>query len=342
MRMVSPAGCIKGVLIALPLVLLSCSVAHCEQVPLAVFGHKIPDTDAISAAIVYTWELNARNISATAYRLGDLNPETAFVLKTLRLEAPPMLPTLQEGARVAIVDTNNPAELPDGVEAMQIHSIVDHHRLSGLKTAEPLEIDIRALCSTGSILFSRAKAFGLSPPKHIAALMLSSILSDSLEFRSPTTTSIDKVYAEELAEMAGIEIHAYAEQMLDAKAQISHMSPRELVMMDSKVATLGGKRLRISVLELTKTAPALSQKDALVQAQLAVRSEEGLDDVLLFVIDILNRAAVFIASSDTAGALVEQAWKTKLSADGTVVLPGVLSRKKQIIPSISKACATEL
>ena len=106
---------------------------------------------------------------------------------------------------VAIVDTNNPAELPEGVEKVSIHSIIDHHKLSGLTTSAPLEMDVRSLCSTGSILYSRAKAAGRTPPPAIAGLLLSCILSDSLDFRSPTTTPLDRELAEELGPHASYE-----------------------------------------------------------------------------------------------------------------------------------------
>ena len=95
------------------------------------------------------------------------------------------------------------------------------------------------LCSTGSILYSRAKAAGRVPPAPVAAMMLACILSDSLEFRSPTTTPIDREYAEELAAIAGLDLHAFATAMLDAKAEIGHLSATDIVMMDSKVRTAG-------------------------------------------------------------------------------------------------------
>ena len=124
---------------------------------------------------------------------------------------------------VAIVDTNNPAELPDGVEKVSIHSIIDHHKLCGLKTNAPLEMDVRSLCSTGSILYARAKAAGRTPPPVVAGLMLSCILSDSLAFRSPTTTALDRELAEELARISGLDMMQHADAMLDAKADIAHL-----------------------------------------------------------------------------------------------------------------------
>mmetsp|Transcript_60274 Transcript_60274/g.143643 ORF Transcript_60274/g.143643 Transcript_60274/m.143643 type:complete len:337 (-) Transcript_60274:159-1169(-) len=305
-----------------------------------VFGHKSPDTDTIISAMVYAWELNERKINATAHRLGELNPETEFVLKTLGLQQPPLLSgALEKKEAVAVVDTNNPEELPEGITSAKIHSIVDHHKLSGLSNAEPLEIDMRPLCSAGSILYARAKAYNLKVPKEIAGLMLSGLLSDSLEFRSPTTTDVDKEFAKELGQIAGLDVHKHAEGMLEAKAQVDHLTPMELVKMDSKIFNIGGKKLRVSVLETTKPDVPLKKRDDLIKAQKELVTSEKLDDCLFFVVDIIKEVATFLSSSPTSSGLVEQAWATKVGADGTVELPGVLSRKKQIIPALEKAAA---
>eukprot|EP00933_Yihiella_yeosuensis_P036812 TRINITY_DN30625_c0_g1_i1.p1 TRINITY_DN30625_c0_g1~~TRINITY_DN30625_c0_g1_i1.p1 ORF type:complete len:332 (+),score=64.66 TRINITY_DN30625_c0_g1_i1:77-1072(+) len=308
---------------------------------ISVFGHKVPDTDTVSSALVYAWELNERNIAASAYRLGELNPETAFVLEKLGVDVPPLLVDVAPKQQVAIVDTNNPEELPEGISKTSIHSIVDHHKLSGLTNAEPLEIDMRPLCSATSILYTRAKAAGLPIPAKIAGLMLSGIISDSLEFRSPTTTDVDRSHAEELGKIAGVDVHSFAEGMLEAKAKVDHLSPEELVMMDTKVFKIGGKKLRVSVLETTKPSAPLAKRLELIEAQKAIKEKEGLSDVLFFVVDILNKAATFVSSSPNASTMVERAWKVKVGGDGTVVLPGVLSRKKQIIPALEAAVKVE-
>merc|ERR1719230_2422394 len=150
--------------------------------------------------------------------------------------------------------------------------------------SEPLEVDMRTLCSATSILYSRAKAAGLEIPKKIAGLMLAGILSDSLEFRSPTTTEADKVHAAELGKLAGLDVHEFAEAMLEAKARVDHLSPSELIMMDTKIFTIGGKKLRVSVLETTKPAAPLGKQAELVSAQAELVSKEKLDDVLFFVV----------------------------------------------------------
>jgi len=325
------------------LVAASFSIHSADADSMSVFGHKVPDTDTITSAMIYAWELNEHKAgSATAYRLGELNPETEYVLNKFKMEQPPLLTELVPKSTVAIVDTNNPEELPEGIsKSVKIHSIVDHHKLSGLTNAEPLEIDMRSLCSATSILYSRAKSAGLKIPTNIAGLMLAGILSDSLGFRSPTTTSLDKVHAKELAGIAGLDADAFATEMLDAKAKVDHLTPDELVMMDTKIFKIGGKKIRVSVLETTKPAAPLAKRDQLIAAQKALVQKEKLDDMLFFVVDILKEEATFLSSSATAQALVERSWKVTVK-DDTVVLPGVLSRKKQIIPALENGAKDEL
>eukprot|EP00929_Paragymnodinium_shiwhaense_P109833 TRINITY_DN76395_c0_g1_i1.p1 TRINITY_DN76395_c0_g1~~TRINITY_DN76395_c0_g1_i1.p1 ORF type:complete len:332 (+),score=80.89 TRINITY_DN76395_c0_g1_i1:80-1075(+) len=317
------------------------SVPSNAEEKLVVHGHKNPDTDAVCAAIAYAWELNQKNFSATAYRLGDLNPETSYVLKAIGYDPPPLLDESIAGMVHAIVDTNNPDELPKDLEKNKIHSIVDHHKLFGLKYAEPVEVDIRTLCSAGSIVYARSKANGLVPPKEVAGCMLSSIISDSLMFRSPTTTALDKTFAEELAVLANLDLQGHGKRMLEEKGKIDGIKPAKLVSMDSKVFTLGGKKVRVGVLETTNPAAPLAIRDELVAAQQQIQRDEKLDNFIFFIVDILNEAATFLSSSTTGTKLVEAAWSVNVGADGTVVLPGVLSRKKQMIPALERASAKQ-
>uniref|UniRef100_A0A7S4SL36 DHHA2 domain-containing protein n=1 Tax=Alexandrium monilatum TaxID=311494 RepID=A0A7S4SL36_9DINO len=211
-------------------------------------------------------------------------------------------------------------------------------------------VDMRTLCSATSILYSRATAAGLKITKvtktiaglmlPIAGLMLAGILSDSLGFRSPTTTEIDKHHAEELAKLAGLNMSAFADGMLNAKAKVDHLTPMELLKMDSKIYTIGGKKLRVSVLETTQPTSVLSKKASLVHTMKELVEDEKLDEVLFFIVDILQEAALFLSGSRTASAMVEKAWHIRVDEDtGLAILPGVLSRKKQIIPALEAVVA---
>jgi manganese-dependent inorganic pyrophosphatase len=315
---------------------LSVVASAASDRPIHVFGHKNPDTDTVTSAMAYAWELNSKGMNAQAFRLGEIGTETAYVLEKAGLEEPPLWDT-NSNADIAIVDTNNPAELPDSISKATLHSIVDHHKLSGLTNAQPIEVDIRPLCSATSILYDRAKRNGLVPDKKIATLMLAGIISDSLEFRSPTTTTVDKAHAAELAKIAGLDLHEFAQGMLEAKANVDHLSANTLVTMDSKNFKLGGQQIKVAVLETTKPATVLSRQEELIKAQKEIIASEKLDDMIFFVVDILNESATYVSCSKKGAALVERAWNVSLGPDGTVTLPGVLSRKKQIIPALEKA-----
>jgi len=317
----------------------------CPRVPgnfTAVIGHKAPDTDAITSAMVYAWELNSRALSAHTFRLGELNPETEYVMKACGVAAPPLLPKIEYKSEVAIVDTNNPEELPDDIDQALIHSVIDHHPkkdnsiVAGLTSGQ---VDMRMIGSATSIVYARIKARSWVPPEHIAKLMLAGILSDSLHFRSPTTTELDKDHAKELAQyarMTDADVTEFANAMFEAKADVSHMSGKELVTMDSKIFKMGGKKLRVSVLETTKPAIPLAKQSDLCEAMKLKKTEEALDEVLMFVVDILNEAATALACVDAQKQIVLRAWpeKATVHTDGNVLVPGVVSRKKQMIPAL--------
>jgi len=218
-----------------------------------------------------------------------------------------------------------------------ITSIVDHHKLCGISTESPIEVDIRPLCSAGSVIYERLNTAGIKPTPQIAGLILSCILSDSLEFRSPTTTEADKEYAKTLGEIAGVNVHELAMGMFEAKADISHLSPLEIVNMDSKVFNIGSKKLRVSVVETTAPDRALSQESAIVEACAEACSQEELDDCLMFVVDIINESATVLETTPTAVDIVTAAWPDASFSEGRAVLPGVLSRKKQIVPALEAA-----
>ncbi|MGB0925381.1 MAG: DHH family phosphoesterase, partial [Minisyncoccia bacterium] len=159
-----------------------------------VFGHRSPDTDASASAIVWAWFLtNHRNQPASAYILGKVNTEAQFVLDTWGHSMPPILDQVNADDSVAIVDTNNLDELFENINETNIISIIDHHKLAGnLKTNLPLELVIQPYASTMTVMYNIMNIEPADLPRNIAGLMLSGIISDTLEFRSPTTTDADR------------------------------------------------------------------------------------------------------------------------------------------------------
>lgn len=298
-----------------------------------VFGHKSPDTDSTGSPIIWAWYLaEVKGESAMPVLLGEPNTEAAFVLKRWGVQRPEIIKSVTSGEPVVIVDTNNPAELPAGINDTDIRAIIDHHKLvGGLETKGPIEITVRPLACTATIMYDLMGDDTAKMPEDIRALMLSCILSDTLEFRSPTTTDHDREVAEDLAHELGISIPDYAAELFAAKSDVSALSDAELLRMDSKEYTVSGKDFRISVLETTSPATVLARKDGLMKAMLEVAAEDGADQVLLFVVDILNEQATLLVPNDLVKSVAEKSFGATVGGD-TVVLPGVVSRKKQIIP----------
>ena len=299
-----------------------------------VFGHKSPDTDSTGSPIIWAWYLNETGTPAKAVLLGEPNTEAAFVLKHWGLEKPAIISDVTADDKVVVVDTNNPAELPPSINDAKLQAIIDHHMLvGGLKTKTPIDITIRPLACTATIMHDLMGDTLARAPKGIKGAMLSCILSDTLEFRSPTTTAHDKAVAEKLAKDLGISLNDLATKMFEAKSDVSAFSDAELLRMDSKEYNVAGKELRVSVLETTAPKIVLDRKASLMASMEGVAKEDGADQVLLFVVDILKEEATLLVPNDLVKQLAEASFGCKVTGD-TVVLPGVMSRKKQIIPAL--------
>lgn len=303
---------------------------------LQIFGHKSPDTDSTGSPIVWSWYLNeVKGIAAAPKLLGEPNTEAAFVLKRWNLDKPEIIDGVDAGEPVVIVDTNNPAELPVGINDADIQAIIDHHKLvGGLETKGPIDITIRPLACTATIMYDLMGEDTAKMPEAIKGAALSCILSDTLEFRSPTTTDHDRAVAQKLADDLGIDMAAYAADLFEAKSDVSAFSDAELLRMDSKEYEVGGKQFRVSVLETTAPKIVLDRKDSLMASMVDVAAEDGADQVLLFVVDILNEEATLLVPNDLVKSVAEKSFGATVTGD-TVVLPGVMSRKKQIIPVLA-------
>ena len=300
-----------------------------------VLGHKSPDTDSTGSPLIWAWFLSeVKHTPAKAVLLGEPNTEAAFVLNYWDLPKPAIISDITPGEQVVVVDTNNPAELMPSIHDANLLAIIDHHMLvGGLKTKTPIDITIRPLACTATIMHDLMGTALNSAPREIKGAILTCILSDTLEFRSPTTTPHDRAVAEKLATDLGVSITAFAAEMFAAKSDVSRFSDAELLRMDSKEYNVAGKELRISVLETTAPKIILDRKESLMHSMTAVAAEDGADQVLLFVIDILREEATLLVPNDLVRQIAEASFGVAVN-DDSVVLPGIMSRKKQIIPAL--------
>lgn len=300
-----------------------------------VFGHKSPDTDSTGSPIIWAWYLNEiKGEAARPVLLGEPNTEAAFMLTHWGLDKPEIIGDVEADAPVVIVDTNNPAELPASINSADIRAIIDHHKLvGGLETKGPIDIRIEPLACTATIMHKMIGDDLAQAPRAIKGAMLTCILSDTLEFRSPTTTQEDKAIAQALAEDLGVDLSGFAAEMFAAKSDVSAFSDAELIRMDSKEYAVEGTKFRVSVLETTAPEIPLGRKDSLMASFKTVAAEDGVDQVLLFVVDILKEEATLLVPNDLVKGVAEKSFGATVTGD-TVVLPGIMSRKKQIIPNL--------
>ncbi|MRX51773.1 manganese-dependent inorganic pyrophosphatase [Paracoccus sp. S-4012] len=300
---------------------------------ITVLGHKSPDTDSTGSPIIWAWYLNEiRQQEARAILTGEPNTEAAWMLDYWKVAKPEIVTELAPGEKVTIVDTNNAIELPASIEGAEIVEIIDHHLLAGnLTTRLPINMTLRPVACTATVMFDLIGADLDRAPRAIKGVMLTCILSDTLEFRSPTTTPHDRWVAEKLAKDLDVSIPQFATEMFRAKSDVSSFADEMLLRMDSKEYELDGRRLRVSVLETTAPEVLLARKVSLMAAMPGVAVDDGADEVLLFVVDILNEEATLLVPNDYVRRVAEQSFGVTVTGD-TVVLPGVMSRKKQIIP----------
>ena len=300
-----------------------------------IFGHKNPDTDTICSALVKEI-LNKKNgcEKSKAVRLGNVNKETQYALKYLGLEAPELIEKVEEGQEVILVDHNEFNQSVEGIEKAKILEVIDHHRISNFETSEPLYYTARPFGCTSTILFEEFKQNNIEIEKIEAVLMASAIISDTLLLKSPTTTDHDRKALEELGKIADINIEEYGLEMLKAGTDLDDFSEEELINLDAKSLDKNGTKFVIAQVNTVSIEDVLKRKEKLEVAMNKEIEEKGLSLFVLAITDILNSNSEIIALGEKVDA-VEKGFEKKLE-NNTAFLEGVVSRKKQLLPSIDK------
>ena len=300
-----------------------------------VFGHKNPDTDSITSSLVIAnLERKLGNNDVEACRLGNVNKETEYVLNYLKLEAPTLINDVEDGTEVILVDHNSPEETVSNINNAKILKIVDHHRLCGLVTDTPLYFRAEPVGCTGTIMYKLYKENGIEIDKKIATLMVSAIISDTLLFKSPTCTELDKKVGIELSRIAEIDLEKYGMEMLKAGTDLSSFSIDEILNLDAKETLLKSVKTVINQVNTASIPEVMKMKDDLERGMNKIINEKGLDLFVLLITDIVNSNSQVIALGKNAD-LVEKSYGVKLE-DNTALLKGVVSRKKQVIPIMTE------
>jgi manganese-dependent inorganic pyrophosphatase len=293
-----------------------------------VVGHKNPDTDSVCAAIAMADLKRALGEDVVACVQGELNPETKFVLERFSVKAPEILKD-GEGKDLILVDH---AEIEQGVFNLDkacIKEVVDHHKLGGLSTPNPIEVFIRPVGCTCTIVRILYNLYNKKIPESIAGIMLCAILSDTVIFRSPTCTKEDKDIAFELANIAGVEdVGGLGFELFRVKSGIEGVSARDLVIRDFKDFNMGGKKIGIGQLELVDL-DLIKERRLELYEEIRKLKDEGRHSVLFLLTDIVRAGSEILYLSDDV-SIFERAFGKDLEKDNW--LDGIMSRKKQVVP----------
>jgi len=300
-----------------------------------IFGHKNPDTDTITSAIVYADLKTKLGAEVEAVRLGEVNGETKFALDYFGAAAPRLVSTVaNEASEVILVDHNERQQSADDIDQVRVVEVIDHHRIANFETSAPLYFRAEPVGCTATILKKLYKENGVEISKQMAGLMLSAIISDSLLFKSPTCTEQDVQAATELAEIAGVDANVYGLDMLKAGADLSDKTIEQLISLDSKEFSMGSYKVEIAQVNAVDTNDVLSRQAELEAALNSIIAAKGLDLFVLVTTDILNNDSIALALGSKAEA-VEKAYNVKLD-NHTALLKGVVSRKSQIVPVLTE------
>lgn len=212
--------------------------------------------------------------------------------------------------------------------------VVDHHRISNFETAAPLYYRAEPVGCTTTILKKMYEENGIEIKPEIAGLMISAIISDTLLFKSPTCTEQDKKACEALAKIANVDLNEYGLEMLKAGASVKGKSPEFLLNMDAKSFNMGDKVVRIAQVNTVDVNEVLEIQEDVENEINAIIAKEQYDLFVFVITDILNSDSTAIALGKEQ-QVVTKAFNTELNGN-VAVLPGVVSRKKQVVPPIDE------
>ena len=298
-----------------------------------VFGHKNPDTDSICSSIVMAnLQTKVRGEEVIPCRLGGVNEETQYALKHFEVEAPELIEKVEEGQTVILVDHNEFTQTVEGIENAKIDTVVDHHRINNFRTAEPLFYYAQPVGCTATLLYELYTLNNVEVEPKYAGLMASAIISDTLLLKSPTTTEKDKKALEELAKIAKIDVEKYGLDLLKAGTNLDKYTEKELVNLDAKVVENAGIRCMVAQVNTVSIPDVLKRKEKLEEVINQEIVEKELDLLVFAITDIVNSNSEAIV----LGKRTDLVGKTFEIKDNIAVMPGVVSRKKQILPLIEK------
>ncbi|MCL6221732.1 manganese-dependent inorganic pyrophosphatase [Streptococcus dysgalactiae subsp. equisimilis] len=303
-----------------------------------VFGHQNPDTDAIASSYGFDYlSQKAFGLDTEVVALGTPNEETAFALDYFGVEAPRVVESAKaEGTeQVILTDHNEFQQSIADIREVEVYGVVDHHRVANFETANPLYMRVEPVGSASSIVYRMFKENGIDVPKAIAGMLLSGLISDTLLLKSPTTHVSDHRVAEELAELAEVNLETYGMSLLKAGTNLASKSEAELIDIDAKTFELNGNAVRVAQVNTVDISEVLERQEAIEAAIKDAMAAEGYSDFVLMVTDIVNSNSEILAIGANMDK-VEAAFNFTLE-NNHAFLAGAVSRKKQVVPQLTES-----
>ncbi len=243
------------------------------------------------------------------------------------------------GKKVILVDHNEREQAVEGIAHADVSEIIDHHRLGTVQTIAPVFFRSQPLGCTSTIIYQMYNEAGIQIDKQMAGLLCSAIISDTLLFRSPTCTKVDEAAAKDLASIAEIDLEEYAMQMFDAGSNLRGKQDKEIFYQDYKQFTAGKLLIGIGQVSSLNSKELKELKPRMKDYMLSILDKSGMDMLFLMLTDILKESTTLICVGSGAENLVANAFHIEEelemgSVDNYVELPGVVSRKKQLVPKL--------
>lgn len=303
-----------------------------------VYGHKNPDSDAICTAIAYADLRNqlVKDEKTVAVRIGDVNEETKYALNYFGVDAPEYIDNVA-GKKIIMVDHNERTQTADGFEEAKVIELIDHHRIANFKTDEPLKARVEPYGCTSTIVCEMYQEKGIVPSKKMAGMMLSAIISDTLLFKSPTCTQHDIDACYYLSKIAEVDLNSYGMDLLKAGTNLSSKTEAQILNMDMKVFELDKGRFGVAQVNTVNEQELIDKKDLFLAEINKMLEELNLEGFMFVITNILTNDSYAIVSGKQAN-IFEKAFDKKIENDG-FVLKGVVSRKKQIVPPLTRAAS---
>lgn len=298
-----------------------------------VIGHKNPDLDSVASAVALAYFKNNSGESGwVAARAGELDDETEHVLKKFKIKTPDRVDNVK-GKKVAIVDHCAYCQMVEGVNDAEVVEVVDHHNIGDIETAKPIHFHTEPVGSTSTIITTYFLNYNIKIPKEMASLLLAAIISDTDLFKSPTTTKLDLKIKQELEEMTGILAEDLGVEMFEVKSNLKNKKTIEVISEDFKEYDVPlGFKLGCSQVKVMDLKGFLKERRVEVLKEMKnLIGEKGYEMMIVICTDLIKEGSeVFVIGKEN---LFESTFKVKLE-DNSVYMPGLMSRKTQIIPPI--------